>query len=621
MADKPAMAGPERLYAAIRYAEKHGFFILPDHTVVDGCCTCGHKDCDRPGKHPLTKNGVKDASDDLVIITNWWVETGNKANVGIATGAASKLVVLDIDVKGGGIETLALWKQEHGEMPKTPAVRTPTGGLHFYFRYADGVGSKTGIAPGIDVRGNGGQVVAPPSIHMCGGKYEWIEPLTTPLAEMPAWLLDLILKPKAKEALKVEAPVVAAANPMIMTLSIGSLDLRTSPGAGEGQRHDTLCKLVGVQLARGDREINVLEDALGWAETCEPPMEMSEVVRTVKSLATKHVSQTTITPTIPATVADDVESASLPEPPPWPMLESAARHGTRAIHALQRRRETLEGMLAAQAHNQTLALHRNAQRLLRPLLVVNPFAERLTFLDARTRTRRDHQKYLTLIRTVTLLHQHQRSVRTVEHQGKNIEFIEVTLDDIERANELAADVLGRSLDELPPQTRRLLCSLDTMVRAACETEEIDRGEFRFSRRDVRNFTGWGDTQLKLHLKRLVDLEYLLAHHDREARRHMYELLYVPSGTDRAVPGLIDVAVLRRGPTTGDGGDRSGSEPHRSGVNGDRSGDGRPTVGPRSPAGRGEEPVQKPRKPSGKPRSRVKIPKPANTLSKNGKPAS
>lgn len=329
MADQPSVAGPERLYAAIKYAEKHDFRIVPDHTVVDGCCTCGIKNCDRPGKHPMTKNGVRDASDDLVVITDWWTETGNMPNVGIATGAVSKLVVLDIDVKGGGMDTLSIWKQEHGEMPHTPTVRTPTGGLHFYFRYADGVGSKTGIAPGIDIRGDGGQVVAPPSVHMNGGKYEWVEPLTTPLADIPAWLLELIHKPKVKEK-KVEPPKVAVANPMVMTLSAGSADLRTSPGVGEGQRHDTLCRLVGVQLARGDREVNVVEDALEWAEKCEPPMETSEVFRTVKSIAAKHTesaAHVTVVPTIPVTVADDVEAITLPEPPPWPVLEPAAWHG------------------------------------------------------------------------------------------------------------------------------------------------------------------------------------------------------------------------------------------------------------------------------------------------------
>lgn len=260
------------------------------------------------------------------------------------------------------------------------------------------------------------------------------------------------------------------------------------------------------------------------------------------------------------------------------------REQTRAIHALQRHRQTLGGMLAAQTHNATLARHRNAQRLLRPLLVVNPHAEKLTFLDAKTRTRRDHAKYLTLIRTITLLHQHQRPVRTVEHLGRAVEFIEATVEDIAAANALAADVLGRCLDDLPPQTRALLVLLDNMVKARCGTEDIDRSEFRFSRREVREHTGWGDTQLKLHLKRLVDLEYLLVHRDREAKRHRYELLYTTGDGDRALPGLIDVAELRR--EAGD--DRPGFEARRSGSEGDRSGSGRPAAGPESGHGRPAE---------------------------------
>ena len=131
------------------------------------------------------------------------------------------------------------------------------------------------------------------------------------------------------------------------------------------------------------------------------------------------------------------------------------RDQTRAIHQLQRQRQTLQGLLSGQDHLKTLALHRNAQRLLRPLLVANPFAEALTFLDDKTRTRRDHVKYLTLIRAVTLLHQHQRPVKTVEHQGRQVEFIEVTLEDIDIANRLANEVLGRAVDDLPPQTRPL----------------------------------------------------------------------------------------------------------------------------------------------------------------------
>ncbi|MGA2259243.1 MAG: hypothetical protein ABSG53_31605, partial [Thermoguttaceae bacterium] len=103
------------------------------------------------------------------------------------------------------------------------------------------------------------------------------------------------------------------------------------------------------------------------------------------------------------------------------------REQTRAIHQFQRRKQTLAGLLADQVRQDTLTLHRNAQRLLRPLLVANPYAESLTFLDDKTRTRRDHQKYLTLIRAVALLHQHQRPIRTTVHHDRAIEYIEVTL--------------------------------------------------------------------------------------------------------------------------------------------------------------------------------------------------
>ena len=158
------------------------------------------------------------------------------------------------------------------------------------------------------------------------------------------------------------------------------------------------------------------------------------------------------------------------------------REQTRAIHQFQRRRQTLARAVGRSRPQGYLALHRNAQRLLRPLLVANPFAESLTFLDDKTRTRRDHLKYLTLIRAIALLHQYQRPVKTTVHQEQAVEYIEVTLDDIAVANRLACEVLGRSVDELPPQTRRLLGLVDEMVTAACQQKGIDRADYRFSRR-------------------------------------------------------------------------------------------------------------------------------------------
>lgn len=222
------------------------------------------------------------------------------------------------------------------------------------------------------------------------------------------------------------------------------------------------------------------------------------------------------------------------------------REQTKAIHQAQRRRQTLEGFLSAQQHQYRLALHRNAQRLLRPLLVANPFAEQLTFLDDKTRTRRDHQKYLTLIRAVTLLHQYQRPIRTIDHEGQAVEYIEVALEDVETANRLANEVLGRSVDELPPQTRRLLGLIDSMVTAACRQQDLDRADYRFSRRDVREHTGWGHTQLKVHLHRLEELEYLLVHRATRGRTIAYELLYeAPRDGEKFLARLMTVDRLRR----------------------------------------------------------------------------
>jgi DNA primase catalytic core len=223
------------------------------------------------------------------------------------------------------------------------------------------------------------------------------------------------------------------------------------------------------------------------------------------------------------------------------------RAQTQAIHAIQRKRRTLDGLLAKAEKDTILTLHRNAQRLLRPLAVVNPFAEHLTFLDDRTRTRRDHEKYLTLIDTITLLHQYQRPVKSVQHNGEIIEYIEVTLSDIEHANRLAHDVLGRSLDELPPQTRRLLLHIDAMVQEQIKTREIQQSDIRFSRKDVRQASGWTDFQVKTHIRKLEELEYLLVHRGCRGQTFVYELLYDGKGQDGEpfMMGLIDPEQLKR----------------------------------------------------------------------------
>ena len=241
---------------------------------------------------------------------------------------------------------------------------------------------------------------------------------------------------------------------------------------------------------------------------------------------------------------------------------------TAAIHATQRRRRTLEGLVERRERSSLLELHQNAQRLLRRLPVVNPYAEQLTFQSHKTRTRRDHLKYLTLIDAVALLFQYQREVKTAEVHGTSVEYLEVTPADIAIANRLAHQVLGRTLDELPPQTRRLLDALESMVSTACASQGIERGEYRFSRRDAREHLGLGDSQLRVHLGRLVEMEYVIVHSGRRGRSFVYELAYERAQAKGGgfLAGLIDPTKLDGTTATSRGSSRTsrGASPQVAG---------------------------------------------------------
>lgn len=227
------------------------------------------------------------------------------------------------------------------------------------------------------------------------------------------------------------------------------------------------------------------------------------------------------------------------------------REQTRRIHALQREKRTLAGLARREAKTAIFTTHQNAQRLLRPLAVVNPYADRLTFLDDRTRTRRDHEKYLSLIDAIALLHQHQREVKTAAVAGRGVEYIEATLADIEAANAIAHEVLGRSLDELPPQTRRVLAAIVGLVEARAKEQGTPRAEVRFTRAQVREATGQSDTRCRMHLDRLAELEYLLVHRGKRGQSYEYELLHDAPADARGphLAGLIDVGTLKPVPTT------------------------------------------------------------------------
>ncbi len=218
-----------------------------------------------------------------------------------------------------------------------------------------------------------------------------------------------------------------------------------------------------------------------------------------------------------------------------------SREQTQAIHRLQRDAETLEGLKRKLERDRILSVHRNAQRLLRQLHVVNPYAPQLTFLSDRTRTRRDHLKYLTLIRSIALLHQFQRPI---QHRD-GIRYIEVELSDIEAANRIAHELLGRSLDELSPQTRHLLTLLTRKVEEWSREKGLERDQCLFTRRQVRQWSGWSEFQVRTHLNRLTSLEYLLPHHGGRGQSFVYELLF-DGDADSPRPqffGLLDPDTL------------------------------------------------------------------------------
>jgi hypothetical protein len=256
-----------------------------------------------------------------------------------------------------------------------------------------------------------------------------------------------------------------------------------------------------------------------------------------------------------------------------------SREQTERIHALQREARTEAGLARKTRRDELLALHRAAQTLLAPLPVFNPYAEKLRFLSDRLRTRRDHEKYLLLIDALAVLFQHQRERKVVAGR----ECIVATLDDIARANALAHDVLGRGLDDMPPQTRRLLGLIQKMERERGQDGGQSEG---WRRRDLRTATGWSDTALKVHLGRLVELEYVLTRRDpAQLNGLVYELLFDgDAGSGRPhLSGLLDVEALRAAATLGD---RSGQNAGRSGSDGDRSGVGQPSVGGQSGVGPG-----------------------------------
>ena len=275
------------------------FPIVPNHGIdSQGKCLCYKKDCLYPGKHPSLPNGFYGASQDEATLRKWHKLTNGNMNIGFRMG--NGLCVFDIDPRNGGDETFSQLEAIHGSLPRTPKVRSGGGGRHFYFRCPKGLkkkGKGNWSFEGIDLIAEGSQVVAPPSLHFSGNRYQWeLAPIgieagceQVDFADLPEWILNeaemnhfpdyknLVPKPEG--------------NGFKFFLPEAPIDFTTCSGVGQGERHERLLEYAGRHLARGENIGVVLQLALAWGAKCSPPFPEGEIVRQIEALGRKCQQQ------------------------------------------------------------------------------------------------------------------------------------------------------------------------------------------------------------------------------------------------------------------------------------------------------------------------------------------
>lgn len=234
---------PAGLDAALGYAQR-GWAVFPCHQPTPSGCSCQRRHCSSPAKHPHTPRGLHDATLDEAQVRRWWGRWPD-ANVAIRTGAVSGLVVLDIDPDHGGSESLDRLCRRFGPLPDGRVVRTGSGGRHLYFAHPGGtVRNDTGrrLGPGLDVRGDGGYVIAPPSRHTSGRGYA-LEAHGQLLPQIPGWLLELVRPPPLPRRNPV--PMNARfSNPDAWTRAAVDGELQRLRSATVGTRNDTLNRIA-----------------------------------------------------------------------------------------------------------------------------------------------------------------------------------------------------------------------------------------------------------------------------------------------------------------------------------------------------------------------------------------
>lgn len=266
-----------------------GLAVLPLHWPLDHArCSCGKVNCASPAKHPYGKfapQGLKNATTDPDLIRQWFYQ--GSCNIGIATGAASCIVVLDIDPRHSGNETLENLEKQYGTLPNTWRFLTGGGGEHIIFKHPGGsVSNSAGqLGAGIDLRGDGGYIVAPPSKHICGRPYAISvdhHPDEMALANMPPWLLSQIQTNKSVLNIGSQYQATAVEE---WRKQAGSMVM-------QGQRNQILARLTGHLLRNRIDPHVTAELMLAWGQIrCQPPLLPDEIMHTVRSIAQREISR------------------------------------------------------------------------------------------------------------------------------------------------------------------------------------------------------------------------------------------------------------------------------------------------------------------------------------------
>lgn len=272
------------LKSAIAYAKYLNWHVFPVHSLNHGECTCGNTNCKQVAKHPITHNGLKAATNDLKVIQKWWGKQFPGAGIGVRTGNESGIFVLDVDIHNvDGKETLeSLVAQNRAAKPETVQSITGSGGAHYLFAYQDGIGNKVNFAPGLDIRGDGGYIIAPPSIHQTGRRYEWelsSRPLDVAVSDAPQWLIEMIKQPTQSMNGKRAAQKSSHWQALMKGLA-----------EGEG-RNPAATSIVGHLLSKRVDLLLVYEMMHLWNERNNPPMDRSELDGVIASIARKEVER------------------------------------------------------------------------------------------------------------------------------------------------------------------------------------------------------------------------------------------------------------------------------------------------------------------------------------------